>query len=82
MTLAVLTMIIFILAIALTFSFRFIKVGAEERYEAIMEMVSEKLGRILLSQEIGVKNLADELRHSLDSPESVMQAMEFAVNMP
>ena len=80
-TLAVLTMIIFILAIALTFSFRFIKVGAEERYEAIMEMVSEKLGRILLSQEIGVKNLADELRHSLDSPESVMQAMEREIKL-
>ena len=30
-TLAVLTMIIFILAIALTFSFKFIKAGAEER---------------------------------------------------
>lgn len=80
-TMAVLTMIIFILAIALTFSFKFIKVGAEERYEAIMEMVSEKLGRILLSQEIGVKNLADELRNSLQSPESVMQAMEREIKL-
>ena len=80
-TLAVLTMIIFILAIALTFSFKFIKAGAEERYEATMEMVSEKLGRILLSQEIGVKNLADELRNSLQSPESVMQAMEREIKL-
>ena len=80
-TLAVLAMIIFILAIALTFSFKFIKAGEEERYEAIMEMVSEKLGRILVTQEIGVNNLSDELRHSMDSPESVMEAMEREIKL-
>lgn len=80
-TLAVLTMIIFILAIALTFSFKSITVQAEERYEAIMDMVSEKLARILVTQEIGVNNLSDELRHSLDSPESVMEAMEKEIKL-
>jgi sigma-B regulation protein RsbU (phosphoserine phosphatase) len=74
-------MILFILVITLSFSFKVITVQAGERYEAIMEMVSEKLGNILISQEIGINNLSDELRNSLDSPESVMKAMEKEIKL-
>ena len=58
-------------------------VGAETRgrYLGIMNVVNEKLGRILKVQEIGTMNVVDEVEHNLKSPETVIAAMEKKMGM-
>ena len=72
----VLVTMFIIVSIIFTITYRAIKSELDGRYEAIMDLVNEKLTRILASEEISARNLFDELYYSLDSPESVMKALE------
>ena len=58
-------------------------VGAETRgrYLGIMNVVNEKLGRILKVQEIGTMYVVDEVERNLKSPETVIAAMEKKMRM-
>ena len=74
--LAVFVTMIIITFIILSISFQAIMEEAEGRYMDRMDVVSEKLGRILLHKEICARNVFDEVLENLDSPESVMRTME------
>ena len=58
-----------------------IKAEVEGRYQVIMNVVSEKLGSILLHEEICARNLFSEVWNYLDSPEGVMASMERQVKL-
>jgi sigma-B regulation protein RsbU (phosphoserine phosphatase) len=79
--LTVLATMIVIGSIIFGITFKAINAEADGRYEAIMNIVSEKLGKILAKEEIGVRNLSDELWNSLDSPEMVMKALEKMIKL-
>lgn len=74
MLLTVLATMIIVAFITIAISFHAVKEETDGRYEAIMNVVSEKLGRILLHEEICARNVFDEVWDNLDSPESVMAA--------
>ena len=76
MVLAVLATMIIVACIILTVSFHAVREEADGRYEAIMNVVSEKLERILLHEEVCTRNAFDEIADNLDSPESVITALE------
>lgn len=80
-TLTVLATMIIIAFITLAISFHAVKEETDGRYEAIMNVVSEKLGRILLHEEICARNVFDEVWDNLDSPESVIAAMEKEIKL-
>ena len=46
-----------------------------------MDLVSEKLNKILLHEEICARNVFDEVSKNMDSPESVMKAMEEEIKL-
>lgn len=67
--------------ISLSLSFHAIKEETEGRYQGMMDLVSEKLNKILLHEEICARNMFDEVEEHLDSPESVMKAMEKEIKL-
>lgn len=67
--------------ISLSLSFHAIKEETEGRYQGIMDLVSEKLNKILLHEEICARNVFDEVSKNMDSPESVMKAMEEEIKL-
>ena len=79
--LTVLATMIVIGSIIFGITFKAINAEADGRYEAIMNIVSEKLGKILAKEEIGVMNLSDEIWSSLDSPEMVMETLEKKIKL-
>ena len=79
--LTVLATMIVIGSIIFSITFHAINAEADGRYEAIMNIVSEKLGKILAKEEIALRNLSDELWNSLDSPEMVMKALEKEIKL-
>ena len=74
------TMIV-ITVIILGLSFHAIKEETDGRYQAIMNIVSEKLGRILLHEELTARNVIYEVWDHLDTPEDVMAAMEEEIKL-
>ena len=58
--------------IILNLSFVAIKKETEGRYQGMMDLVSEKLNKILLHEEICARNMFDEVSENMDSPEAVM----------
>lgn len=81
MLLTVLVTMIIVAFITIAISFHAVKEETDGRYEAIMNVVSEKLGRILLHEEICARNVFDEVWDNLDSPESVMAAIEKEIKL-
>ena len=81
MLLTVLATMIIVAFITIAISFHAVKEETDGRYEAIMNVVSEKLGRILLHEEICARNVFDEVWDNLDSPESVMAAIEKEIKL-
>ena len=77
----VLVTMFIIVSIIFTITYKAIKSEANGRYEAILDLVNEKLTRILASEEISARNLFDEVYYSLDSPESVMRALEKEIKL-
>ena len=67
--------------ISLSLSFHAIKEETEGRYQGMMDLVSEKLNKILLHEEICARNVFDEVSKNMDSPESVMKAMEEEIKL-
>lgn len=57
----VLVTMFIIVSIIFTITYRAIKSELDGRYEAIMDLVNEKLTRILASEEISARNLFDEV---------------------
>lgn len=74
------TMIV-ITVIILGLSFHAIKEETDGRYQAIMNIVSEKLGRILLHEELTARNVIYEVWDHLDTPEGVMASMEEEIKL-
>ena len=74
------TMIV-ITVIILGLSFHAIKEETDGRYQAIMNIVSEKLGRILLHEELTARNVIYEVWDHLDTPEDVMASMEEEIKL-
>jgi sigma-B regulation protein RsbU (phosphoserine phosphatase) len=79
--LAVFVTMALIAFIILGLSFLAIKKETEGRYQGMMQVVSEKLNKILLHEEICARNMFDEVWDHLDSPESVMKAMEKEIRL-
>ena len=79
--LTVLTTMALIALIVLGLSFHAIKEETEGRYRGMMNLVSEKLGRILLHEEICARNVFDEVWDNLDSPEAVMRTLEKEIKL-
>ena len=79
--LAVLATMMLIAVIILGVSYHLIKAEIEGRYQGVMQVVSEKLGRIFLHEEICARNMFDEVLYHMDSPESVMKAMEKEIKL-
>lgn len=67
--------------ISLSLSFHAIREETEGRYQGMMDLVSEKLNKILLHEEICARNVFDEVSKNMDSPESVMKAMEKEIKL-
>ena len=74
--LTVLAIMVIIASITLGISFHALKEETNGRFQAIMNIESEKLGRILLRQEVSAKNVFYEVWDHLDSPEGVMASLE------
>ena len=74
------TMIV-ITVIILGLSFHAIKEETDGRYQAIMNIVSDKLGRILLHEELTARNVIYEVWDHLDTPEGVMASMEEEIKL-
>ena len=81
MILTVLATMIIVALIILTVSFHAIREETDGRYEAITNVVSEKLERILLHEEVCTRNAFDEIADNLDSPESVITALEKEIKL-
>ena len=81
MVLTVLATMIIVAFIILTVSFHAIREETDGRYEAITNVVSEKLERILLHEEVCTRNVFDEVAQNLDSPESVFAALEKEIKL-
>ena len=79
--LVVFTTMIVIAFIIFGLAFHAIKKETEGRYQGMMQVVSEKLNKILLHEEICARNMFDEVEEHLDSPESVMKAMEKEIKL-
>jgi sigma-B regulation protein RsbU (phosphoserine phosphatase) len=79
--LTVLATMVLIAFIILGVSFHAIKEETEGRYQGMMDVVSEKLGRIFLHEEICARNVFDAVWDHLDSPEGVMQTMEKEIKL-
>ncbi len=77
----VLATMFIIVSIIFAITYRAIKNEANGRYEAITDLVNEKLTRILASEEISARNLFDEVYYSLDSPDLVMKALEKEIKL-
>ena len=73
--LAVLAIMVVTLMISLISAFRAMKAETYGRYLGIMNVVSEKVGRILKTEEMGTMIVCDEVEHHLDSPETIMAAL-------
>ena len=63
--LTVLAAMVVTASIVLSIAFRAIKAGADGRYQTMMNVVSEKLGRILLHEEICARNVFDAVNGNL-----------------
>lgn len=79
--LTVFVTMILIASIIIGATFHVLKEETEARYQGVMDLVSEKLGRIFLHEEICARNVFDEVCQNLDSPESVMKAMEREIKL-
>ena len=65
--------------IGITFST--VRDETDEKYESVMNMVDEKLERILATEELCARNVIDEVFYWLDSPEMMMQSMENEIKL-
>ena len=85
LTWKVLGTVLFIMAftLAITFfaAFRAMKSETRGRYLGMMNLVSEKINLEIKRMEIGAKNVFDEVGHNLDSPETVMAALEKEIHL-
>ncbi len=79
--LTVLVMLVIIFCFILNLTVSAVKAEEEGRYHAIMSLVNEKLGRILATEEICVRNVFDEVWTSLGSPETVLEALEKEIKL-
>ena len=79
--LTVLATMVVTASIVLSIAFRAIKAGADGRYQTMMNVVSEKLGRILLHEEICARNVFDAVNGNLHSPKSVMKSLEKEIKL-
>ena len=79
--LTVLVTLVLLSGIILTLTLNAVKAEEKGRYYAIMSLVNEKLGRILATEEICVRNVFDNVSTSLDSPERVLEALEKEIKL-
>ena len=79
--LTVLATLVILFCIILTLTAHAVKAEEEARYQVIMSLVNEKLGRILSTEEICVRNVFDNVWTSLDSPEKVLEALEKEIKL-
>ena len=79
--LTVLVTLVLLSGIILTLTLNAVKAEEKGRYYAIMSLVNEKLGRILATEEICVRNVFDNVWTSLDSPERVLEALEKEIKL-
>ena len=79
--LTVLVTLVILSCIILTLTLNAVKAEEKGRYYAIMSLVNEKLGRILATEEICVRNVFDNVWTSLDSPETVLEALEKEIKL-
>ena len=79
--LTVLVTLVILSCIILTLTVNAVRAEERGRYYAIMSLVNEKLGRILATEEICVRNVFDNVWTSLDSPETVLEALEKEIKL-
>ena len=72
-------MVISSIIIGITFST--VRDETDEKYESVMNMVDEKLERILATEELCARNVIDEVYYWLDSPEMMMQSVENEIKL-
>ena len=80
-TLLVFATMIIVALVVLVASFHAIKAETEGRYQGMMDVVNEKLGKILFHEELCARNVFDEVWDHLDSPESVMRTIEREIQL-
>lgn len=80
-SLTVLATMFLVVALVLGIFFSAMMAEAEGRYQGIMNVVSEKLSKILVHEEVGARNVFDEVRYNLSSPDSVYMALEKEVKL-
>ena len=79
--LAMLVTLVVIAGIIIGITFSAIKNTTDDRYESVMNMVDEKLERILATEELCARNVIDEVYYWLDSPEMMMQSLENEIKL-
>ena len=79
--LAMLVTLVVIAGIIIGITFSAVKNATDERYESAMNMVDEKLERILATEELCARNVIDEVFYWLDSPEMMMQSVENEIKL-
>ena len=72
----VLVIMLFTLAMAFIAAYRGMRGEIRGRYLSMMNVVSEKIHMEVKTMEIETMNVSDEVEHHLDSPETVMAALE------
>ena len=79
--LALLATLVVIASIIIGITFSVVKNATDERYESVMNLVDEKLERILATEELCARNVIDEVSYWLDSPEMMMQSLENEIKL-
>ena len=79
--LTVLVTLVVIAGIVIGITFRTVWDETDEKYESVMNMVDEKLERILATEELCARNVIDEVYYWLDSPEKMMESVENEIKL-
>jgi sigma-B regulation protein RsbU (phosphoserine phosphatase) len=79
--LTMLATMIVISSIIIGITFSTVRDETDEKYESVMNMVDEKLERILATEELCARNVIDEVFYWLDSPKMMMQSMENEIKL-
>ena len=79
--LALLATLVVIASIIIGITFSAVKNATDERYESVMNLIDEKLERILATEELCARNVIDEVFYWLDSPEMMMQSLENEIKL-